>query len=107
MAELQLIRWSDRGQEKQLKVIETIASKWKKLGITFGVPQSVLNGYEQEHRDQELRCYAVLQRWLEDGSTPKDNYPVSWNGLIKALNDSSLSVVADELKNALSKRTHC
>ena len=100
MKELQLIKWD--GKEK-LMLIETIAAHWRKLGTTLGIPEQVLNGYATKHmKDQEECCREVLQRWRERGSEPKESYPVNWEGLINAIEDTGLGVIADDMRQMIS-----
>ena len=105
MSELQLMKWCKGGQEKQLRIKADIAPRWKELGTTLGISPAELEGFErQKMLNQEECCYAVLQRWLENGSQPREAYSVTWKGLIKALRDTSLREIADELETALCKR---
>ena len=104
MRELQLIKWYKDGQEKHLRIKASTAPNWKNLGTTFGISPAELDGFERQNMlNQEGCCYAVLQRWLENGSQPKDAYAVTWIGLIQALRDTSLREIADELETALCK----
>jgi len=54
-------------------------------------------------REQEECLREVLQRWLDRGSVPKESYPVNWEGLINALEDTGLDVVADDMRQMISK----
>ena len=104
MRELQLIKWYKGGQEKHLRIKASAAPRWKDLGTTFGISPAELQGFERQNMlDQEGCCYAVLQRWLQNGSQPRDAYAVTWRGLIQALRDTSLREIADELQTALCK----
>ena len=39
-------------------------------------------------RDDPVECWdEVVGRWLQDGSDPPEDYPVTWEALIKALDD--------------------
>ena len=106
MTDLQLIKWVDKGgKEQHLRTIENISDKWKKLGTTFGIPPPVLTGYAKVNmQEQEDCCRDVIQRWLQDGSRPRESYPVSWIGLIKALRDSGINSAASDLKEALPRK---
>ena len=104
MRELQLIKWNKDGEEKHLRIRTSISTHWKDLGNTFGISASELQGLDRQHmRDQEECCYAVLQKWLQNGSQPRDTYAVTWRGLIGALQDTNLREVANELEMALRK----
>ena len=101
MKQLQLIKWPSGDK---IMPIETIATHWRKLGTTLGIPETVLKGFSTTHmKEQEDCCREVLQRWLERGSVPKESYPVNWEGLINALEDTGLDVVADDMRQMISR----
>ena len=107
MRKLQLIKWNKGGEEKQVKIITDTAPHWVNLGTTFGISQAELDGFRTQNMlNQEGCCRSVLQRWLQNGSQPRDAYPVTWRGLIKALRDTGLREIADQLETALCKGEH-
>ena len=104
MRELQLIKWYKGGQEKHLRIIASTAPQWENLGTTFGISPAELKGFKLVNMLNQEGCYRdVLQRWLQNGSQPRDAYAVTWRGLIQALRDTSLRKIADELQTALCK----
>lgn len=103
MTDLQQIKWDEGSQQKMLRIIKLASNKWKELGCSFGIEESELSGLEIQHqKNQEQCCRAVLQRWLQSGSK---NYPVTWSGLIDALENSEHETLARDLKTALLRRT--
>ena len=51
-----------------------------------------------QEKDDEESCKAVLSYWLD---RPPHYYPATWEGLYELLDDSELSQVAIELKQAV------
>lgn len=101
MTQLQLIKWPSGDK---IVLIETTAVHWRRLGTTLGIPEQVLKGFATTHtREQEECLREVLQRWLDRGSVPKESYTVNWEGLINALEDTGLDVVADDMRQMISK----
>ena len=106
MRELQLMKWRKGGQEKHLRIIANTAPRWKELGTTLGISPAELEGFERQRiLNQEECCRSVLQRWLENGSQPREAYPVTWRGLFEALRDTGkCGQIATDLKTALCQR---
>ena len=94
MGELQLLKWKEGNQEKELRLIETIANKWKALRDRFDISQAAID----ERQSHEDCCHGVLRKWLESGS---QSYPVTWGGLCKALVDIEHNTTAKDLQIAL------
>ena len=105
MHELQLIKWYKGDQEKHLKIKASIATHWRQLGTTLGISPAELEGFNQQYMlNQEDCCQAVLLKWMQNGSQPRDAYAVTWRGLMEALRDTSLREIASDLETALRCR---
>jgi hypothetical protein len=100
---LTLIKWKDdRGEVQRFYLRENIAYKWCTIGEILGLAYPKLQSMAEKHRDQPKECCReVLGLWLEN--PPKKDYPTTWQGLIDLLEDSQLSDVVVQLRNALSK----
>ena len=70
--------------------------KWRDVG-NLVVPRQQLEVWASEKRAKEC-CEAVLSYWLDH---PPCHYPATWKGLYELLDDSELSQVAAELKQAV------
>jgi hypothetical protein len=92
--------------KKELRIYSKITHKWKEIAsLLLGLEQGEISTIEHDHR-QEYSCItAVLGRWFENAPNARD-YPKSWHGLIKLLNDVELGEVAKELERALSSPTN-
>ena len=81
--------------------MEKIQNRWRDIGQLVEISPSQLEAISTQHRDNPLECCRdVLGRWSEN---PPDDYPATWDGLIELLDDCKLTLVANELKDALSK----
>ena len=70
------------------------------LGLTYFKLQNLGDKYHHQFESrQEECCQDILKLWLDN---PPLNYPATWQGLIKLLEDSKLDEVATELRTVLS-----
>lgn len=101
MKNLTLIKWTDSlGKQRKLRIVQQICPKWRQSGNLLGISDPVLESIlSQYHGDLEECCYAVMRKWLDNGSP---DYPLSWDGLLELLNDIECSQVAEDLQDALS-----
>ena len=97
---LYLIEWMNEKREtKQLRIKESICNQWREIGNLLEISDSVLESWNTKHKEDSLKCISsVMSHWLE---CPTDDYPVSWEGLKKLLNDVRLSEVAKDIEVAL------
>ena len=96
MKTLTLIKWKNsEGTEQKLRIVRSISSKWRNIGNLLGVSHAVLETIYSRYQDLEEYCDAVLRNWLDNGST---DYPSTWNGLIKLLDDADCAQVAETLR---------
>ena len=97
MQQIILIKYQVHKEEKKFHLLKKIQGKWENIGTLLGVSLNNINNYETN----EQKCKYVLNEWLENGSS---EYPVEWDGLIKLLQDVSMKVVAEELREALEHK---
>ena len=76
--------------------MSAIIHKWRDIG-NFVVAWQQLEVWAKE-KDAKECCEAVLSHWLDH---PPRYYPATWEGLYELLDDSELSQVAIELKQAV------
>jgi hypothetical protein len=73
----------DTGQKRELRVIESVASYWKDLAITFGLDWRLIMLNRNNEVDYAKNCcYDVFNVWLIKSPT---GYPRSWDSLVKVL----------------------
>lgn len=95
------LQYLDSEKEKQeLKIINTIAGSWEKLGSLFGydvneIAKNYVSGMDHGYNC----CRDVLTRWFKNRGARR--YPLSWNGLIKAFKSIDMNHVADQINEAL------
>ena len=102
--ELLLIKYKEAGGKgkKEYRLLQNIQMKWKDIGRRLGIGSAVLTGYESRHRgDIVEQCQEVFSHWRNAGA---ENYPFTWNGVLKILRDVEMGKVADRLEKALSNR---
>ena len=98
-ANLTVIRWeNERGEVNRFRLKSSIYHKWRNVGDLVCSRQQ-LDVWAKE-KDSKECCDAVLSHWLDH---PTGHYPATWEGLYELLNDSELSQVAVDLKNAVEK----
>ncbi len=96
---LVLLEYIHMGEKRQLRILQGIAGKWKRLGTLFGYDvDRIAQSYTSGPDYVEECCRAVLNDWLSRGAP---GYPISWNSLIKALKDIELLRNANDLEVAL------
>ena len=100
MKNLTLLKWKDsQGKQHKLRIVQNICPKWRYIGNLLGISDPVLESMLSQYRgDLEECCYAVLRRWLDNGSP---DYPLTWEGLLDLLEDADCAEVAEELREAL------
>ena len=101
MKDLTLMKWKDsEGKQHKLRIVQSICPQWRAIGNMLDISDSVLESTLSHYRgDLEECCYAVLRRWLDNGSP---DYPLTWEGLLELLEDADCAQVAEELRGALS-----
>ena len=96
---LTLLKWNDRGKVKKLRVVNEIFNQWRSIGYLLEIPSTTLDGWEtQTNHNPERCCDKVLGKWLQN--PPKD-YPATWHGLFKLLDDAEFTELVETLKKAL------
>lgn len=90
---------------KEVKVIQTVATKWKKLALELGFDLSVIDSIGSRYSDSEEDCKYMLRKWLM-----RHDATVSWEVLMTALDNIGLNSIAHDLKkgkiNGFDSFTH-
>ena len=86
-----------KGRGQTLRVMESIAPRWKQLAIALGFDQSRINSIKQNsHYKTEDACLSMLMRW-QNGE--HDLKPYTWANLILALQACGERALANSLKS--------
>ena len=93
-----LIEWrNEKGETERLRIKQKICNRWKYIGDLLEIPEAVLESWNTKHKEDSLKCIdSVMSHWLQH---PTDDYPVSWEGLKKLLQDVELSEVAKDIED--------
>jgi serine/threonine protein kinase len=86
-------------KQKKVKIIESIAADWKKIGaqLDFDAAGYRLKIIAESERDKpEQCCQSMFQYWLEGHGVP-----TTWRKLIRILQDCEFNVLAADVKEAL------
>ena len=99
-----LIQWKDEtGKVHQLKIYSETAHRWSHVATRLGFSHGRIENLWSDYRRNYDRLAAVLGEWF-DNATCLPNahlYPLSWDGLVRLLNNCGLSEVANKLTAAL------
>ena len=87
--DLIFVKWRDgSGCVRKWQLREALSHSWRSLGQVLGFSDGLLKSVAADHRGVTRDCWdAVLSHWLASGSTPLEDYPGTWRGLIAALED--------------------
>ena len=99
---LVLLEWSNEsGNKQQLKIVEEISGKWRKVAVLLGLSVGQMDGImQQSFMDPEQCCLRVFDRWIISNGEYTD-YPVTWSGLYKLLKNTGHSTIAEHMKTAM------
>ena len=84
---------------KKIKIIETIAPKWQKLGdqLEFDEFSTKLESIRMKSlNDPEACCREMFKHWLMGNGVR----PCSWRKLIELLKDCDFDVLAEQVRAA-------
>ena len=96
---LQFIKYVAKGVKKEFRLIKQIQNDCKDLGTQLGIEEPTLKGIESDSSNLEQRCKTILHKWM---TRADGKYPVTWAGLLQALEDVQLGGVANHLREALT-----
>ena len=96
---LSLITFTDsEGEKARFELITEIQTHCEDIGIQLGIDGPTIEGlHEVSNRPAEF-CRKILSKWRERGEE------VTWENLLKVLDDLQLRRVANKLKIALKSR---
>ena len=99
------LKYVDRkGHQQELHLINELSPNWWDIGVTLGLSGNILKGIEIDHRCVKDRFKEVIMKWRH-GSLPDEYrkmFPVTWNGIIKALTESDHKEIVESLRKALA-----
>ena len=89
------------GTQHKIHIIDTVASRWRRLSLALNISDYHLDNIECNHSNVEERCQTMFKDWLQ--GTVGDG-PVTWETLVEAIDDAKMGELAQQLKRVLS---HC
>ena len=107
---LQLIQWIPDGgtaEKRQIRIAETLASKWREIGIRIGLDDSQITNIENPGSGKPpIQCLYEAFRMWQDSLTgdEQSEYSYSWDGLLELLKDVEQSILAEDLKEAMTSQ---
>ena len=82
---------------KKIKVVEAVATRWKKLALALGFKLSAIDSIDSGYFDAERDCDFMLKKWLE-----WEDATVTWNTLIIALEKADYISLTEDLMKGKS-----
>lgn len=93
-----MLEWCDGNKERNvLRIINEASPKWQEIGSLIGISNPDLINIEGKQKDNTKRLDEVFTKWMQNGG----NYPATWIGLQKVLEDAQLATHAERIKEAL------
>ena len=101
LRELTRLKYTERGEAKNLHIIIEASHKWKDIASLICDDVNTIQVLEQEYRGYPSDC---LRQILVDNFIRKrpEDYAQNWKGLIDLLDDVGLESLAEKVKHALS-----
>ena len=98
---LNCFKYYDSGRHHKIFIIDSVASRWKRLGLALNISDYHLDNIEQSsHRNVEDWCLTMLSHWLR--GTAGDG-PVTWERLLEAIEDARCGELAQQVRTALQQ----
>ncbi len=79
-------------------MVDEACPKWDTIGVLIGMSDNMIQAIEKERSTIIKRFEEVLHYWINNGSK---NYPASWIGLRKVLEDSELHTLSERIKTGM------
>ncbi len=98
MAKLVNFCWNVGTRRDVIKIVDEAGSKWSMIGLNIGMAYNKIEAIEEECPTVTKRFEKTLDYWIKNGS--KD-YPATWIGLRKVLEEIELPALSDRIKNVL------
>ena len=95
--------WTENSRKQVVRIYDESSHKWHEIGENLGIDNGILVGIGRDGRDERDRVVKVLGKWYENacGLPHGDQYPRTWGGLLKLLDDSGLGQLAKKVQKAL------
>ena len=101
LSELMVLKYTDEGDLKRVRVISTASHKWKDIVSLICDDANKISVLEKKHQSDPNECLRGVL--IHDFINKKpQNYSQDWPGLIELLNDVELEALAKEVEHALS-----
>ena len=99
--ELLILKYTEKGDKKKLRIISGASHKWKDIANLICGDANVTSVLEHRHRGDSNEC--LKQTFINYFISKKpQRYSQDWNGLIELLDDVDLETLARNVRHALS-----
>ena len=92
MSQLYLLK---TGDGCEVKIIDTVANQWSKLASALGFDKATCESLAT-NKASDIACKDMLTCWLK-----QNHRPANWDWLIKSLEDSGFTELANKIKKVL------
>ena len=82
---------------REIRVIETVATRWKRLALVLSCESSVIVSIDSGYLDADRNCAFMLRKWLEQEDTT-----ITWETLIRALEKIGFTSLTEDLRKGTS-----
>lgn len=91
----------DKNEEHKLRIIETVAAKWKEIGIALKFKPFVLDNIEATERGVVEKCsLEMFTQWIR-GGTKENGGAVTWGALLESLKIAHYGALVEQIKKAI------
>ena len=98
MGELQLLHGKE---DRKLRIVDTIASKWEELAIALGFDENVIAYVSKDYaHDSKGATLKILGMWLGEEYDDLKG-PISWSTLLECLIEIGFSTISDEVREVI------
>ena len=96
------LKYKDEQGRTQI-IMDEIAARWKRIGISLNFSPSSLNNIELTcHHDVEGCVNRLLAMWLDGHVQDVSQAPITWETLLQALREARLGQLADVVTDLLT-----
>ena len=99
------MKWkeSENGEVQELRIYDSAKAKWDRIGRCLGFDEGHIESIGDDGRNNYSRVCKVFQEWFDNACSLPNHmkYPMTWEGLVALLADSTLTELSEKLKRAL------
>ena len=100
-----MLKYKEGGQERRLKIIARISSKWKTVADRISSNPNKAATLLQQCNNDPSQCLRQLFIDCFFTNEPANNYSCNWRGIIELLKDIDEDVFAEQVKKAVLNKS--